>query len=209
MSLIQKLNWRYATKAFDKKRKLSEEQVKDLVEAFRLAPSSYGLQPSKLVLVTNEDLRQKLCEASWNQSQITDASHMFVLCRENKIDEEYINKYIQDIGKIRGMSDMTVLDDYKKIMTLNVVPRPDQESWMAKQTYIALGFMIALCAEMDVDSCPMEGFDPVAYDKMLGLTEKGLTACAVLTVGYRSVDDTTANYTKVRKSSDAIFVEVK
>ncbi len=208
MSLIQKLNWRYATKSFDKKRKLSEEQVTDIIESFRLSPSSYGLQPWKLLLIKNEVTREKLKEASWGQPQITEASHLFILCRQNKVDEEYVTKYIQEVGAAKDMTDLTALDGYKGMMIGNVVPRPDQEAWMAKQVYLALGFMMSTCADMDVDCCAMEGFDATKYDEILGLTAMGITASVVLPVGYRSVDDLSANSKKVRKSKEDIFVEI-
>jgi nitroreductase / dihydropteridine reductase len=208
MSLINKLNWRYATKMFDIERKLDETQINDLVESFRLTPSSYGLQPWKLLLVNNKEIREKLKMASWNQSQITDSSHLFILCRENKIDNTYIEKYIQEVGSVKGITDLTHLDGYKNMMVANVVSRPDQEIWMAKQVYIALGFMMSVCADMDIDSCPMEGFDVAEYSKILGLEEKGVTACAVLPVGYRSVNDMSADGKKVRKAKEDIFTEV-
>jgi nitroreductase len=205
---MNKLNWRYATKKFDVERKLSETQVSDLVESFRLTPSSYGLQPWTLVLVNNKEIREKLKLVSWNQDQITDASHLFVLCRKNKIDTEYVSKYISEVGAAKGMADLTPLDGYKNMMLGNVVPRPDQEAWMAKQVYIALGFMISMAAEMEVDSCPMEGFDANEYSNILKLEEKGLTACALLPVGYRSAADEINNSKKVRKSKEDIFLEI-
>lgn len=208
MNLIQKLNWRYATKGFDKKRKLSEEQVADIIESFRLSPSSYGLQPWKLLLIKNEATREKLKEASWAQPQITDASHLFVLCRQNKVDEEYIAKYIEEVAATKNISDLTTLDGYKGMMIGNVVPRPDQEAWMAKQVYLALGFMMSACADMDVDCCAMEGFDATKYDEILGLTAMGITASVVLPVGYRSADDVSAESKKVRKSKENIFAEI-
>lgn len=208
MNLINKLNWRYATKAFDSERKLDPKQIDDLIEAFRLAPSSYGLQPWKLLLINNKETRDKLKIVSWNQNQITDASHLFVLCRQNKIDNAYIEKYIQEVGAAKGVTDLAPLDGYKNMMITNVVPRPDQEAWMAKQTYIALGFMMAACADMDIDSCAMEGFDAAEYSKILGLEEKGLTACVLLPVGYRSANDETSQSKKVRKSVADIFIQI-
>ena len=207
-NLLNKLNWRYATKKFDSERKLSDKQVSDLVESFRLAPSSYGLQPWTLISVTNSDIREKLKLASWNQNQITDASHLFILCRKNKLDDAYIEKYIQEVVTAKGMTDLTVFNGYKDMMINNVVPRPDQESWMAKQVYIALGFMMATAADMDIDTCPMEGFDAAEYSKILGLEEKGLTACVLLPTGYRSASDETSTTPKVRKSLADIFIEM-
>lgn len=208
MTIINKLNWRYATKKFDVERKLSDDQVTSLVESFRLAPSSYGLQPWTLISITNKEIREKLKLVSWNQNQVTDASHLFVLCRQNKIDDAYIERYIQEVGAAKDMSDLTPLDGYKNMMIANVVPRPDQEAWMAKQVYIALGFMMTVAADMDIDTCAMEGFDAAEYSKILGLEEKGLTACVLLPAGYRSATDETSTIPKVRKSKKDIFIEI-
>jgi nitroreductase / dihydropteridine reductase len=208
MSLLNKLNWRYATKKFDTEKKLTEAQVNNMIEAFRLAPSSYGLQPWKLLLINNKEKREQLKTVSWNQDQVTDASHLFVLCRQNKIDDAYVEKYIQEVGAAKSMTDLTPLDGYKNMMIGNVVPRPDQEAWMAKQVYIALGFMMSVAAEMDIDTCAMEGFDPIEYSKILDLESKGLTACILLPAGYRSADDTTSSAPKVRKSKSDIFIEI-
>jgi nitroreductase len=155
-----------------------------------------------------KEVREKLKSVSWNQDQITDASHLFVLCRKNKIDGEYVSKYISEVGAAKDMTDLTPLDGYKNMMLGNVVPRPDQEAWMAKQVYIALGFMMSAAADIEVDSCPMEGFDASEYSKILKLEEMGLTACALLPVGYRSNTDTSSTNKKVRKSKEDIFMEI-
>jgi nitroreductase / dihydropteridine reductase len=208
MTLIDKFNWRYATKTFDTDKKLSDEQIDTLVEAFRLSPSSYGLQPWRLVLVNNKEIREQLKLASFSQNQITDASHLFVLCRINKIDNTYVENYIREVGEAKGMTDLAPLDGYKNMMLGAVVPRSDQEAWMSKQVYIALGFMMAAAAEMQIDSCPMEGFDVDKYSEILSLKDKGLTACLVLPVGYRSSEDTSALGKKVRKVKKDIFLEL-
>ncbi len=209
MNLINKLNWRYATKIFDTNKKLSDEQVENLIEAFRLSPSSYGLQPWKLIMVSNPETREKLKAASWNQGQITEASNLFVLCRKNNIDAEYVNGFIKEVGAAKGIQDLSILDGYKNMMTGSVENNPDQNSWNAKQVYLALGFMMSVCADMEIDSCPMEGFDAGQYSEILGLSDAGLTPCVVLPAGYRSESDSMSDMVKVRKSKEQIFLEIK
>jgi nitroreductase len=209
MNLINKLNWRYATKSFDTNKKLSDDQVENLIEAFRLAPSSYGLQPWKLIMVTNPEIREKLKTASWNQGQTTEASHLFVLCAQNKMDTEYVENYVKEIGVARNMTDLSPMDGYKGMMINSVNTNPNQLVWNAKQVYIALGIMMSACADMDIDSCAMEGFDAAQYGEILGLSDMGLTPCVILPVGYRSESDTMSSMTKVRKSKEQIFLEIK
>jgi nitroreductase / dihydropteridine reductase len=209
MNLIDKLNWRYATKSFDTNKKLSDEQVENLIEAFRLAPSSYGLQPWKLIMVSNPETRDKLKAASWNQGQITEASHLFVLCAQNKMDAQYVEEYVKEVGVARSMTDLSPMDGYKSMMIGSVNTHPDQASWNAKQVYLALGIMMSACAGMDIDSCAMEGFDASKYSEILGLAEMGLTPCVVLPVGYRSESDDMSTVAKVRKSKEQIFLEIE
>ena len=209
MDIVEKLKWRYATKVFDKKRKLSDMQISKLVECFRLSPSSYGLEPWKILIITKEEIRESLKIASFGQPQITEASHLFVLCRENKINSKYIDDYIKRVANTNNIPDISILDGHKQILNLNVVPRPDQESWMSKQLYISLGIMLTACAEMNIDSCPMEGFDAKQYSEILELEELNITPCVLLAVGYRSAEDKTMNNIKVRKETNDILVEYK
>lgn len=207
MELIEALSWRYATKKFDTNKKVAESDIKILKEAIRLSASSYGLQPYKVVVIKDEELRQKLKPAANNQSQITDASHLFVFCYKTGMDSNYVEDYINDIAKVRKI-EKNKLAGFKDTM-LNKVNTSAQDKlavWNSRQVYIALGNLLSACAEMKIDACPMEGFDPKQFNEILGLNEKGLSAVALTTVGYRSKDDALQRMAKVRKDDESLFI---
>lgn len=206
--IIEDLNWRYATKTFDSNQKISKEDFQILLESLRLSPSSFGLQPWKFVIVENTDLRTELLGQSWNQKQVTDASHLIVLCRINKIDDEFVDRFVEDIVNTRGGS----LEDNKGYsdMMKGFLSRMDQAqkaTWASMQVYIALGQLMTTAAHMRIDACPMEGFSAEGYDKILGLSDKGLTAVVVCPVGYRSNEDKYATAAKVRYNLDDLIIK--
>lgn len=166
-SIIEALNWRYATKKFDTTKKLLEDQLNLILEAARLTPSSYGLEPWKFVVVTNPEIRAKLVAAAWHQSQITEASHLLVLCARTDVNIEYVDQYQQRIEQANGMpaGAMSGLGD---MIRGSVGARTPEEiiNWNAKQVYIALGNIMTVCALNNIDSCPMEGFDVASDDKL-------------------------------------------
>lgn len=209
MEFLQKLNWRYATKGFDPAKKLSAEQVEGLLEALRLAPSSFGLQPWKFVLVENAELRAKLRASSWNQAQITEASHLIVLCRKDKLTQADVNAYIEDTARTREQ-ELASLDGFRDMMHgfLDAMDSEKAAIWATKQVYIALGVLLSACAAADIDSCPMEGFDAAQYDEILDLPAKGLHAVVVCPVGFRSADDKYAMAKKVRYSKEEVIVRL-
>jgi nitroreductase len=209
MEFLQKLNWRYATKGFDPAKKLSAEQIEGLLEALRLAPSSFGLQPWKFVLVENPELRATLRGASWNQAQITEASHLIVLCRQEHMGPQEIEHFVETTAKERGQ-DAAELEGYKKMME-GAMSAKDEEKravWASEQVYLALGVLLSACAAADIDSCPMEGFDAAQYDEILDLPGKGLHAVVVCPVGFRSADDKYAMAKKVRYSKEELIVRL-
>ena len=187
-NVIEKLNWRYATKVFDKSKKLSEDDLNILLESLRLTPSSFGLQPWKFVLVKNIDLREKIKDASYGQTQMTDASDLIVLCAKETLTED-------DVVKITGNN-----EGYKNMIMGSIKNKSNDEilNWNAKQVYLALGFLLETAAIMNIDACPMEGFDNKKVDEILGLNEKGLKSVVICPVGYRSEDDKYANNPKFR-----------
>ena len=187
-NVIEKLNWRYATKVFDKSKKLSEDDLNILLESLRLTPSSFGLQPWKFVLVKNIDLREKIKDASYGQTQMTDASDLIVLCAKETLTED-------DVVKITGNN-----EGYKNMIMGSIKNKSNDEilNWNAKQVYLALGFLLETAAIMNIDACPMEGFDNKKVDEILGLNEKGLKSVVICPVGYRSEDDKYANNSKFR-----------
>lgn len=203
--IIEDLNWRYATKIFDPKKKVSQSDLNELLEALRLSASSFGIQPWKFVVVTDKKLREELRKNAWDQPQITDASHLIVLCARTNVDENFVKKYIQDIAKTRGVT-VDSLKDYEGSMT-GSIKRKDKEEileWSKSQVYIALGTLLAACATKRIDACPMEGFDHTAFDRILGL--KDATSVALCPVGYRG-DDKYAKAKKVRFSLSEIIIK--
>ncbi len=200
------LQWRYATKKFDPSKKLTPEQLDELLEIARLSASSYGLQPYKFLVITNPELRVKLREAAWGQSQVTDASHLIVLCARKTIDSAYVGHYIDLIAKTRGIpaENLKTFHDMMAASIEHQTPA-DLEAWDKKQTYIALGFLLSGAAQMQIDGCPMEGFDAAKFDEILELGKQGLTATALCTLGFRAADDNAAKDKKVRFPKEELF----
>ena len=177
-NVLDKLNWRYATKVFDSSKKVSKEDLNILLDAARLSASSYGLQPYHFFVIEDSEVRSKLRKASWNQSQITDASFLLVLANKPTFDDS--------LG----------------------LPDEQKKSWTSDQTYITLGNLMTIAAEMEIDTCPMEGFDEAEYNEILGLNDKNLNASVVLAIGYRADDDETQHYPKVRYSREQIITHI-
>ncbi len=203
----QSLLWRYATKKFDAKKEISKETLKDLLEVLRLSPSSFGLQPWKFVVVKDAALRVELRKSAWDQPQITDASHVIVLCAKTSIDAAYIKEFIARTAKANGIA-VEALKDYQDMMLGFIKNQtPEQTAvWMSRQVYIALGLLLGECAARKIDACPMEGFDNQKFDEILKLKEQGLHATVLCAVGYRAVDDTYASHAKVRFDESEVVV---
>jgi nitroreductase len=201
--VINALNWRYAVKQFNPEKKVSKEDLDTILAAVRLAPSAYGLQPLKILVVENPELRAELRSFSYNQPQVTDASHLLVLCTFNEINEEIIKGMIEFTAEARG-KEVVELSRYHEFLKGAILPMDTEEmkKWNDHQVYIALGHLLQTCAHLRIDSTPMEGFDPVKYDEILGLTEKGLKAVLVCPLGYRSEEDGYQHLKKVRKPLD-------
>lgn len=209
--IIDALNWRYATKEYDTSKKVSDADLNTLLEAARLAPSSYGLQPWKMIVVTNPETRAQLRAAAWNQPQFTDASHIIVFATETVFDEARVNTFLQQVAETRGIEDMTTLDGYKGMILGTLGSRSTEEniSWAAKQAYIALGMLLESAALMKIDATPMEGFDNKQFDSILGLEAKGLRSAVVCALGYRNENDSYINLKKVRPCLEELTVEIK
>ncbi|PWL31670.1 NAD(P)H-dependent oxidoreductase [uncultured Roseivirga sp.] len=206
MNLIDNLNWRYATKAFDPAKKVSSEELEVLKEAVRLSPSAYGLQLYKVLIVENKEIRMALREASWNQPQITDASHLFIFCNFTQDFNDHVDDYVQLIVEAQGV-DKKQISPYGEFIKsqLNNNGTKQNQIWAEKQTYLALSNLLAACAELKIDACPMEGFLNDAYNKILGLNKQGLNASVIATVGYRSDNDEAQFRKKVRKDKEQLF----
>ena len=209
MQLLESLKWRYATKKFDPNKKVNPEDLEKIKEAIQLSVSSYGLQLYKVLIIEDAAIREKLKPASWGQSQITDASHLIVFCNYAQVKDENIEDYIQLKADTQGIS-VDALKGYGDFMkgSIGKMTAIEKSSWTAKQTYFALGNLLTACAELKIDACPMEGFEPNKYNEILQLSEKGLNAAVIAAIGYRSDDDQTQKSKKVRKPLERLF-EVK
>lgn len=194
------LNWRYACKKFDPTKKIRESDWNVLLESLRLSVSSYGLQPWKFIVVQNPEIRQQLLPLSWGQTPVVEASHLIVLTYKEKMDEAHIAKFIQKTAQVRGM-DPATLDGFKNMMMGDLVTGPRSEVinwWAQRQTYIAMGTLLTTAAMMEIDTLPMEGLNPVEYDKVLGLEGSGFKTVAAIACGYRAEDDKYQFAKKVR-----------
>ncbi len=205
-NIIEALKFRYATKIFDTEKKIPEHDFNELLEVLRLAPSSYGVQPWKFIVVEDKELRSKIRSRAWNQVQVTEASHLIVLCAKKDITEKDIDNYIEDIAKTRNV-DIKSLDSFKGYITSfrKGVDAHFIENWAKRQVYIALGMLLESAALKGIDTCPMEGFDPKGVDEVLGLTHSEFTSVALCNLGYRSIKDKYSGNTKVRYSKNKVI----
>lgn len=206
-SFLENQNWRYATKKFDATKKITTEDLNMLKEAIRLSSSSYGLQPYKVILVENPELRAKIQPSAWGQSQIVEASHLIVFANEINFGATGIDNYIKNASETRAIPAES-LQGYADFMKANITSLPDdvRNNWTAKQTYLALGNLLNAAAELKIDVTPMEGFVPAEVNEILGLEALGLNATLIATLGYRHEEDATQYYKKVRKSHEDLFI---
>jgi nitroreductase len=208
--LLGQLRWRYATKRFDPARKISAADWATLEAALVLSPSSYGLQPWKFLVVSDPAVRTRLKAASLGQGQITDASHLVVFTIKTNFGEKDVDAFIARVTEVR-QNPADALAAYRGMMVGHVVQGMDETTrrgWESLQAYIALGFLLATAAMMEVDACPMEGIMPAEYDKILGLPAKNLTAIVACTLGYRAATDKYAALAKVRYPAEDVIVHV-
>jgi len=210
MELLDKLQWRYATKAMNGQR-VPQEKIDSILEAARLAPTSSGLQPFEIIVVTNSDIKAKIRKIAWDQSPVTDCSHLLVFAAWDTYTAERINEVFDRTNKARGRT-FEGWENYRQ-MLLGMYPKRDAETnfnHAAKQAYIAFSQAIAAAAFEGVDCTPMEGFDPDALDEILDLKAKNLRSCVILPVGYRDTEnDWLVNLVKVRKSREDLVTVIE
>jgi nitroreductase len=209
-TLINQLNWRYATKQFDPKRKISAQDWASLEEALLLTPSSGGLQPWKFIVVTDPAARAKLTPASYGQAQINDASHLVVFASKNNFSEADVDAHLQNVARAQGVP-VESLAQFRGMLVGGIVQAMDEagrNAWARNQVYIALGNLLTSAALLGIDACPMEGFDHAQYDEILGLKAKGYSSAVIATLGYRLPTDKYANAPKVRFAREQIFLNV-
>lgn len=211
MELLDKLNWRYATKAMNGKT-VSQDKIDRIIEAARLAPTSSGLQPFEIIVITNQKVKEEIKAIAWNQSVVSDCSHLLVFAAWDTYTPERIHKMYDLSDEVRNFSNKEAADAYRQRL-LNFYPQRDPEEnfiHTSKQAYIAFGIAMVAAAFEGVDCTPIEGFDPPAADKILGLKEKGLRSCLLLPLGYRDAEkDWLVNLPKVRKSTEDLVTEIK
>jgi nitroreductase len=200
-ALLEAVRFRYATKQFDPAKKIDTATWSVLEESLLLTPSSFGLQPWKFIVVDDPAIRESLVEHSWGQRQVADASHLVVMAVQKTIDEAYIDRFIDRIAEVRGVS-IESLAGYRNIMVgAKGMMTPD---WAAHQAYIALGQFMLAAATLGIDTCPMEGFVPAKYDEILGLEARGLRAVVLCPAGYRAASDRYADLKKVRWAAEDV-----
>lgn len=205
--IIKALNWRYATQAFDTSKQISPEDQDFLLEAIRLAPSSFGLQPWKVINVTDPALRAQIQEQAWGQPKITAAPLLFVLASKTEISPEYIGEFISETATAKGIPAES-LGGLKNMVSGFVEGLGEEQValWSAKQTYIPVGMVLTAAAMRGIDAGPMEGFAKEGVDKILGLTEMGLKSAVIILFGYRSAEDKGAMMPKFRFAKEKIVV---
>lgn len=198
--MIESLQWRSAVKKFDPSKKVSEADLQTLIQAANLAPSSGGLQPFRLLVINNPELRAQLHTVSFGQAQVVDASHFFVIAVQTDIDQGLVDNYINRVAEVR-QQELSELAGLNQALShfINSFPDEFKPGWATRQAFISLGTMISVAASMRIDACPMEGFEPEKYNEILDLGSKNLAAVALFAVGYRAEDDPFANAPKVRK----------
>ena len=206
-ALLEALRWRYATKLFDGDRTIPAPLWEALEQALVLTPSSYGLQPWKFLVVQDPDLRRALRPHSWNQPQVTDCSHLVVLLAKRTITAADADRFVVAIAEARDQQ-LADLEGYRQMIQVDLIDGPRRleiERWASNQVYIALGTFMTAAALLGVDTCPIEGFSPAEYDRILGLETSPYRSCVVCAAGYRDAADKYAGLAKVRYAASELI----
>jgi nitroreductase len=204
--ILERLQWRYATKKFDPTKKIPEPVWQALEQSLVLSPSSFGLQPWKFFVIRNPEIRQRLLEYSWGQTQVVEASHLVVLAIKKDLNASDVDRYVTRMAKVQQVPTES-LEGFAKVVKNFLVNPPyklDLDEWAARQTYLALGFYMTCAAMLGIDTLPMEGFVPAKYDEVLGLPAKGYHAVVLCPAGYRAEDDKYAAKPKVRYPTEVV-----
>ncbi len=205
--LLEQLNWRYAVKRFDPNRKIDDETWQALEQAMVLTPSSYGLQPWKFIVITDEPLKAQLPAISWNQKQPQDCSHMVILAAKVSMDAEYVDSFMNSVVVTRGLA-VDAMSGYRKMLISTIDKMEQHLDWNSRQVYIALGQLMLAAAMLGVDTCPMEGIVAAEYDKLLGLAGTGYATVVGCAIGYRHAEDQQATAKKVRFATESIVQRI-
>ncbi len=211
MPLLSDLKWRYATKKYNSNKKVSQEDVDKILEAIRMAPTSSGLQQFRVIVITNQELKEKIVPIAWGQQPIADCSHLLVFAAWDRYTEERIDDMYNQITDERGLP-RGQFSSYTDKLKSTYLSQSGDENFVhtARQAYIGLGMAMAQAAELKVDSTPMEGFSNDVLDELLDLKTQGLRSVALLTLGYRDTEgDWLVNMKKVRKEKKDFIIEYK
>lgn len=208
-NILDALEWRYAVKKFDDKASSTEQQILEVKKVFNLSASSYGLQPYKMIVVQNPELKEKLVPASFGQQQISQSAAILVFAVRTDFGMDYIDQFFKDMSTKRQIP-LENLEGYKNFMKGSFANKSEDEisSWATKQVYLTMGHMLASLAALQIDACPMEGLDPQAYDKILDLDAKQLKTIIAMPIGVRAPDDASATALKVRKDLSDIIIDL-
>lgn len=201
MDIVEALEWRYAVKKFDENEILTENSISRISKALSLTATSMGMQLLEFVIVKDEDVKNSLVEACYNQNQVSTCSHLIVLARKNAVDQGFIDAYIDRIVEVKQLEKSSPqLTNFSNMVggTLRM-EKEKQIRWMENQVYIALGNLLTVCAAEKIDACPMEGFNPEKIDELLNLEAKGLKSVLLCPIGIRAKDDKYAKMPKVRR----------
>ena len=202
--LVRAFQWRYASKKFDPSRRIEAAEWAALEEILVLSPSSFGLQPWKFFVVTDQSLKDALVPLSWGQKQLADASHIVVFAVKHPLTAADVRRHVERTAEVQGVSVETLVRFEKVVRDYVEQPDFDVQAWSSRQVYIALGSFMTAAALLGIDTCPMEGLDPVGYDKILGLEGTGYFTIAACPAGYRADDDKSASRAKVRFPSEHV-----
>jgi nitroreductase len=207
--IIKKLQWRYATKKFDPAKTVTEEKLDIIKQAFNLTATSYGLQPLKLLIISDPEVKKRLVPLSMDQLQVRDASHVLVFCTETAVSSQFIKGHFNRVEAIRNTA-RDILNPFENFLLESFSEKDPKEVelWMTKQAYLAMGNLLTVCAMEGIDACPIEGFEPEKYDEFLNLGEKGLRSVLVMPIGYRAEDDMFAGFKKVRRGVADVVIEL-
>ena len=208
MNVIEALNWRYAVREFSSER-IDDRKIQELLTATRLSATSYGLQPYRLIVVDDIEVRRKLLAYSFGQQKVVDCSHLIVFAAKTQIGDEMVDHYIQSIASTRGRSinELTGLADHMKAVFADMSVEQKRE-WAHQQVYVALGTMLTAAATMQIDSCPMGGIEHAGYDEVLGLVELDLETSVICALGVRHPEDRNARLKKVRYDHNEMVVTI-
>jgi nitroreductase / dihydropteridine reductase len=208
--IVDAMNWRYACKKFDNSKNVPESTVGAILDTLNLTATSLGMQLLKVVVVRDQQIKNKIVEFSYNQNQVAECSHLLILCRYTDVQEPHVDEYVNRSATTRGMDVYSEKIKGFRSMVSSTLSMPEEQKkhWMTNQVYIALGNLLNTCAILGIDACPMEGFEPKKIDAFLSLNELGLSSVLMCPIGYRHPEDPYSRMPKVRRDIQDFILEI-